>query len=75
VVPSEDELQAPKLVGRPSWRALQQRWNGQCANPKWRYEDVRNFRRAFLNAAHVMLRPPYGDPPPWLPYYRSRTLP
>ncbi len=74
VVPSEDELQAPKLIGRPSWRALQQGWNQRCSDPKWRYEDVRNFRRAFLNVASVMLRPPYGDPR-LLPYWRSRTLP
>jgi hypothetical protein len=74
VTPSEEELQASKLVGAPSWRALQQRWNGQCSDQKWRYEDVRNFRRAFVNAARVMLSPPYEDP--WmLRYYRSRTLP
>jgi hypothetical protein len=74
VTPSEEELQASKLVGAPSWRALQQRWNGQCSDQKWRYEDVRNFRRAFVNAAQVMLSPPYEDP--WmLRYYRSRTLP
>jgi hypothetical protein len=74
VVPSEDELQAPKLVGRPTWRALQQLWNRLCSDPKWPYEGVRNFRRAFLSAARVMLRPPYGDL--WLlSYWRSGTLP
>jgi hypothetical protein len=74
VTPSEEELQASKLVGGPSWRALQQRWNGQCSDQKWRYEDVRNFRRAFVNAARVMLSPPYEDP--WmLRYYKGRTLP
>ena len=75
VAPSEEELQASKRVGRPSWRALQQQWNGRCANPKWRYEDVRNFRRAFLNAPRVMLRSPYEEDPWTLRYYRSRTLP
>jgi hypothetical protein len=74
MVTSEDELQAPKLVGRPSWRALQERWNARCSDPKWHYKDIRNFRRAFLSAARVMLRPPYEDPS-LLPYWRSRTLP
>ena len=74
LAPSEEELQPSKLVGRPSWRALQQQWNRRYSDPKWRYEDVRNFRRAILNAASVMLSPPYEDP--WLlRYYRSRTLP
>jgi hypothetical protein len=75
VTPSEEELQASKRVGEPSWRALQQRWNGQCSDQKWRYQDVRNFRRAVLNAARVMLGPPYEDHPWMLRYYRSRTLP
>jgi hypothetical protein len=75
VTPSEEELQASKRVGEPSWRALQQRWNGQCSDQKWRYEDVRNFRRAVLNAARVMLGPPYEDHPWMLRFYTSRTLP
>lgn len=62
VVPSEDELREPKLVGRPSWRTRQERWNRSCQNPKWRYDDVRNFRRDFRRAAHLILVPPYGDP-------------
>jgi hypothetical protein len=74
VAPSEEELQASKRVGWPSWRALQQQWDRRCSDPKWCYEDVRNFRRAFLNAARVMYLPPYEEP--WLRrYYRSRTLP
>jgi hypothetical protein len=75
VTPSEEELQASKRVGAPSWRALQQRWNGQCSDQKWRYEDVRNFRRAVLNAARLMLGPPYEDHPWMLRFYTSRTLP
>jgi hypothetical protein len=75
VAPSEEELQASKLVGRPSWRALQQQWDRRYSDPKWRYEDVRNFRRAFVKAALVMLSSPYEDHPWMLRYYRSRTLP
>jgi hypothetical protein len=75
VTPPEEELQASKRVGRPSWRALQQRWNRRYSDQKWRYRDVRNFRRAFLNAARVMLSSPYEDHPWMLRYYRSRTLP
>ena len=62
VLPSEGELQTPTLSGMPSWHGLQQRWNRRCSDPKWRYEDMRNFRRAFLNAARVKLRPTHGDP-------------
>lgn len=74
LVPTEDELRAPELIGRPSWRALRDRWNRSCPDPGWRYDDVRNFRRAAVNAAGLLLRPTYGQLPGW-PYHVDRSLP
>jgi hypothetical protein len=66
VVPSEDELQRPALTSWPSWRALQERWNRKCERPEWdsewKYEDVRNFRRAYCGVARAILVPAYDDP-------------
>ena len=33
----------------------------ELPNQKWRHNDVRNFRRDFRRAAHLLLVPPYGD--------------
>lgn len=64
--PFEGDLPETNLAGRPSWRTLQERWNRLCMNEdckdqKWRYEDVRNFRRAVLEATRLLLIPPYED--------------
>lgn len=64
--PFEGNLPETNLAGRPSWRSLQERWNQLCMdqggkNQDWRYEDVRNFRRAVLEATRLLLIPPYED--------------
>jgi hypothetical protein len=64
--PFEGDLQEAKLDERPSWRDLQERWNRSCIfqedlKQEWGYEDVRNFRRAVLEATRLLLIPPYED--------------
>jgi hypothetical protein len=64
--PFEGDLQGAKIDERPSWRDLQERWNRSCIvqeylRQEWCYEDVRNFRRAVLEATRLLLIPPYED--------------
>jgi hypothetical protein len=64
--PFEGDLQEAELDERPSWRDLQERWNRSCIvqedlKQEWGYEDVRNFRRAVLEATRLLLIPPYED--------------
>jgi hypothetical protein len=59
--PFAGTLEEVKLSRRPSWRTMHERWNRSCTKEKWRYSDVRNFRRAFLEVARMLLIPPYED--------------
>jgi len=59
--PFTGTLEEVKLTRRPSWRTLYERWNQSHTKEKWSYSDVRNFRRAFLEVARVLLIPPYED--------------
>ena len=66
LAPFEGDSQEARLDERPSWRGLQERWNRSCISQEhleqvWRYEDVRNFRRAVLEITRLLLIPPYED--------------
>ena len=53
-----DQMWRLESVEVPSWRALCGRWNREVRQ-KWRYEDVRHFRRAFLRGMNLIVRADY----------------
>ena len=59
--PLTGTLEEVKLIRRPSWRTMHERWNQNYTKEKWRYSDVRNCRRAFLEVPRALLISPYED--------------